>query len=160
MDRRWTRGVREDPPDPPGGEYRLADFTMEYYEPAVSLWRSDSGIGSGPADERGQIALFLRRNPGLSLVALRDDRVVGTVLCGHDGRRGFLYHLYVLPEHRRRGVGRMLADRAIRGLRGAGVTRCHIMVFLDNEAGRRFWEATGFWFRSDIGIMSLDLETP
>ena len=124
---------------------------------ALALWRACPGVGLGDSDNVEEITAFLARNPGLSWVAWSGDRLVGTVLVGHDGRRGFLYHLAVAPGWRRRGLARLLVDRAVAGLEAAGIRKCHVMVFRTNATGRAFWAAKGWRGRDDIALYSADL---
>src|SRR4051794_5160422 len=95
-----------------------------HYAAARALWLRTPGVGLSDADEPQAIACFVDRNPGLSLVAMDDDRLVGTVLVGHDGRRGLIHHLAVDTGARRRGIGRSLVDGALRGLAAAGIAKC------------------------------------
>jgi len=94
----------------------------------------------------------------MSFVAENDCRVVGTSVAGHDGRRGYLYHLAVSPEMRGRGVGAELARLSLEALRLSGIRKCHIMVLSENANGRAFWEAERWTPRSDICLYSADLE--
>jgi N-acetylglutamate synthase len=140
---------------------RIRDMTPEDCEPAIDLWRRCTGVALSSADRPAAIGRYLDRNPGLSLVAEDSGRVVGTLLCGHDGRRGYLHHLAVDPEHRGRGIGRRLVDRATDALRAEGIAKCHIFVMRDNPAGLSFWTHLGWSPRDDIGIVSLGLaESP
>lgn len=132
----------------------IREMTMDDYPAAYELWTEIEGMGLGEADSREAIAAFLDRNPGHSFVCIIDQQLVGTVLCGHDGRRGFLYHVAVSKHYRNRGIGRQLVDRALRSLKAAGITKCHLMVYADNLAGCRFWEKTGWLKRSDIILFS------
>src|SRR5919206_2981598 len=133
-------------------EYR--EFAIGDYEAAVELWSAADGVVLRDADSRAGIARYLARNPGLSFVATEGTRVVGTVLCGHDGRRGYLQHLAVGLEHRRRGIGRALVERALSALHGAGIQKCHLMVLPSNTAARAFWQSMGWAERSDVVLMS------
>ena len=132
----------------------LVPFSIEHYHDSLRLWSACEGIGLSSADSPQAIRLFLDRNPGLSCVAIDDDRVVGTALVGHDGRRGFIHHLAVSPEHRRKGIGAQLVERCIDQLRQAGIEKCHIHVLRSNAEGEAFWQRQGFEPRIDIGIMS------
>ncbi len=127
------------------------------YEAATALWRASEGIGLSQADSRPNIEAFLARNPDLSFVAMDGELLVGAVLCSHDGRRGFLYHLAVSRDQRRAGVGRMLVERCLTGLAARGARKCHIFVMADNEEGKRFWRATGWQERFDLVVMSKDV---
>ena len=120
------------------------EFVMGDYDQAVALWKAEEGIEVCEGDSREEIKEYLRRNPGLSRVAKAGSEIVGAVLCGHDGRRGIIYHLAVAPEHRGRGIGKMLLDDCVRGLRQAGLPRVIILVAGDNAAGHQFWLRNGF----------------
>lgn len=132
----------------------ISVFTMEAYDPVVALWQACEGIGLSEADSRPNIAAYLARNPGMSFVAWAGGRLVGAVLCGHDGRRGYLHHMAVHPDCRRRGVGQALAHHCLAALQAAGVQKCHLFIFQANENGRSFWQSTGWEWRQDILIMS------
>ena len=138
-------------------DIRIREMTMADFESAVALWKKTEGIGLSQADSRENIERFLSRNPGLSFVALDNGSLVGAVMSGHDGRRGFLYHLAVAPEHRRRGTGGLLVDACLKELVKQGMRKCHIFVMTDNEPGKRFWRSTGWQERFDITAMSHDL---
>jgi ribosomal protein S18 acetylase RimI-like enzyme len=130
-------------------------FAISDHAQAVALWDATEGIGSSSADSFENIAAFLQRNPGLSFVALDGDALVGTILCGHDGRRGLIHHLAVAPSYRRRGLGRELVRRVLEGLRGAGIEKCHLLVFDENAEGRAFWQRIGAEDRTTLGVFSL-----
>jgi ribosomal protein S18 acetylase RimI-like enzyme len=135
-----------------GGEVDVSieGFRAEDYDEALSLWKRTPGMGLSAADERGPLASFLERNPGLSFAAWAGGGLVGTVLCGTDGRRGFLYHLAVDPAYRRRGLGSELASRSLAALRAAGIDKCHLFVLAGNGAGAAFWDRAGWTLREDI----------
>lgn len=116
----------------------------------LELWRSCEGVGLSEGDTLEGLATFLARNPGTSWVVLDEDAVVGAVLAGHDGRRGYLYHLAVLASHRHQGLGRMLVHRALHALSLIGIFKCHVMVFRDNAVGLKFWDHAGWRTRDDI----------
>ena len=111
-------------------------FVISDYDRAVALWREVEGVEICEGDSREEIGVYLARNPGLSRVAESEREVVGAVLCGHDGRRGFVYHLAVAPAFRGRGVGKLMLDESIRGLKGAGVRRALLLVADDNARGQ------------------------
>jgi ribosomal protein S18 acetylase RimI-like enzyme len=126
--------------------------------PAVlDLWRTSEGLGLGASDTNEQVAAYLARNPSLSLVALDGSEIVGALLCGHDGRRGFLHHLAVSRAFRRKGIGRALVERAVEGLRREGILRSHILVYGNNIAATAFWERLGWSTRDHLRIMSRDI---
>lgn len=83
--------------------------------------------------------------------------IVGAVICGHDGRRGYLHHLAVASSYRHRGLGRALADRCLLALEGIGITKCHLFVRADNPEARAFWERVGWHIRDDTHMLSRNL---
>ena len=132
-------------------------FTMDDYAGVYALWQRCDGVGLSQADEPAEIARFLGRNRGMSFVARSGSAVVGAILCGHDGRRGYLHHLAVVPEYRRQGVATELVKRAVSQLRIGGIAKCHLFIFNDNDTGKAFWNSMGWGERGDIGILSKDL---
>ncbi len=129
-------------------------FAMRDYGPVMALWKQCDGIGLSDADSRPCIRSYLRRNRGLSYIARAQGEVVGAVLCGHDGRRGYLHHLAVHPRWRRRALGRRLVRRCLEALRRAGIRKCHIFVYRRNREGLRFWEAEAWTPRRDLMLVS------
>jgi ribosomal protein S18 acetylase RimI-like enzyme len=134
-------------------------MTMRDYSRAFELWTRSEGMGLSGADSRPAIAAYLRRNPGLSLIARRGAEVIATVLCGHDGRRGFLHHLAVDRAYRSRGLGAKLVATCLARLASAGIEKCHIFLHADNREGRRFWSHRGWMAREDLVVMSSDTRT-
>ena len=121
--------------------------------PVLDLWRRTPGVGLNEGDDPAGLAVFLARNPGLSLVARHGERIVAAVLCGHDGRRGYLYHLAVAEEYRGRGLGTSLVERGLAGLAAAGIPKCTIVLYADNESGERFWRRRGWSVRTDLKVL-------
>lgn len=137
--------------------YDVRPFTIAWHTAAYRLWDACDGVGLCEADSREAIDAYLRRNPGMSFVAVAGQKLVGTVLCGHDGRRGYIHHLAVAPGWRRRGVGRSLVRRSLATLAEAGIRRCHGFVFEDNPEGLAFWEAGGWTLRTELQLISKDV---
>ncbi len=133
----------------------VTEFVSSHIMPARALWVRLEGVGLSGADEPHALAAFLARNPGLSFVAQQGGDLVGTVLCGHDGRRGLIHHLAVAAEHQRQGLGRRLLDRGLAALSAAGIEKCHLLVFRSNAAGLAFWRAVGADERVSIALFSL-----
>lgn len=94
-------------------EIQTREFRIGDYDAAVDLWHRVEGLDLAEGDDRETIRRFLQRNPGLSRIALEGTKIVGAVLCGHDGRRGYVYHLAVDPEYHGRGLGRRLIDECL-----------------------------------------------
>ncbi|MEY2601794.1 MAG: N-acetylglutamate synthase [Verrucomicrobiota bacterium] len=139
------------------GEIETREFAIDDYEAAVELWKRVDGVEIAEGDDREGVAQFLARNPGLSRVATDGSTIVGVVFCGHDGRRGYIYHLAVDLTYRDRGLGKRLVDECLEGLRRLGLQRANIMVATDNPRGREFWSKCG-WEELDRAMgMGIDL---
>jgi N-acetylglutamate synthase len=137
----------------------LVPFSIESYAEAVSLWKQSEGVTLSDADTEKSLRKYLERNPGMSFIA-RDDRgvIAGAILCGHDGRRGYIHHLAVHPDSRRRGIGRRLVESCLARLQAAGITKCHIFLVNENKRGLEFWKQIGWTFRADVSIVSKVIE--
>jgi ribosomal protein S18 acetylase RimI-like enzyme len=136
------------------GAVEIRPLTIAAYEVVYALWLQCDGIGLGDSDSKEAIQRYLERNPGMSFMATDDGEVVGAVLAGHDGRRGFIHHLAVLPAYRRNGLGRLLVDKCLAALKVVGILKCHIFIFNHNLEGLSFWEAMGWSRRNDISVVS------
>jgi ribosomal protein S18 acetylase RimI-like enzyme len=134
-------------------DWIISNMSLADYDHVLAFWEKQSGIGLNESDSREGIAAFLQRNPGMSLVVWDRGEVIGAVLCGHDGRRGFLHHLAVAESHRGRGLGRALVTACLEKLKTAGILKCNIWVWADNAAGGKFWLAMGYIDRVDLKIM-------
>jgi len=132
-------------------------FTMDVYAAVMDLWRASEGIGLSSADSEERIENYLNRNPGMSFVAKTDGRVIGAVLCGHDGRRGYLHHLAVDKAYRYHGIGQALVEKCLNALEKEGIQKCHLFLIETNLEGRKFWEKVGWSLRRDIAVMSMNL---
>jgi len=143
----------------PEMDINIAPFTMDIYEKALALWKESKGIGLSGADSKERIRSYLERNPNMSLIA-EDSQgtLLGAVLCGHDGRRGYIYHLAVQSGLRRKGVGRKLIQECLARLKAAGIQKSHIFIFEDNASGTDFWKGIGWTYRTDIRVISKDIE--
>ena len=137
---------------------KIASLTIAAYDDVLALWRQCEGIGLSEADSREDIRAYLQRNPGMSFLATADGAVVGAVLCGHDGRRGYLHHLAVDPRFRRHGIGRQLVDRCLGALQQAGIQKCNLFIFNRNRDGIAFWKDVGWTPRTDISVISKSVE--
>ncbi len=125
---------------------------------ARKLWAEAEGIEIAEGDSAEELTRYLARNPGLSTVATDDaGNVVGAVLCGHDGRRGFVYHLAVASTHRGDGVGRAIVQRSLAGLKDVGVSRVLLLVAAENVGGRDFWLRLGWEDMTFAKPMGFDL---
>jgi len=133
----------------------LRAFLPTDYDAAFALWQATPGVGLSDADRREPIERYLARNPGSSFVATDGGTLVGTILCGHDGRRGLIHHLVTAPSARRQGVARALVRAAIGALGAQRIDKCHLMVYRDNAAGLAFWRAIGAKERFELQLVSL-----
>ena len=131
----------------------IRPMSIEDYAAVLDLWEASDGVGLGDSDTRPAIASYLERNRGLSLVTVVEGAIVGAVLCGHDGRRGYIHHLAVAVPHRGRGHGRALVDACLDGLRAEGIPKCTIVVYADNAEGEAFWTRIGWAERHDLRVM-------
>ncbi len=134
----------------------IRPMTKEDYDEIFAMWQITTKRALSKADERSQIERYLDRNPGMSQVAVVDGKIVGTVLAGHDGRRGFIHHMAVLPEYRRRRIGHRLAEKAIEMITNDGIDKTHIFCYRNNETGQNFWKNFGFKKREDVFVFSYD----
>jgi ribosomal protein S18 acetylase RimI-like enzyme len=126
-----------------------------------SLWQVTEHVGLDESDDTTEaLAQYLERNPGLSFVARVGGHLVGAVLCGTDGRRGYLNHLAVAPSHRRQGIGRLLVRACLDALRSIGITRCNSWVYGENAGGLAFWKALGWQFWSDKEVIAIRYVPP
>jgi ribosomal protein S18 acetylase RimI-like enzyme len=133
------------------------EFSLSDYDAAVEIWQRVEGVEIAEGDDRESVTQFLARNWRLSRVAIDGSATVGVALCGHDGRRGHIYHLAVDPAYQGRGVGKRLLDECLDALRHAGLKRAIIMVADNNPRGRQFWRRTGWEEIPGAIAMGIDL---
>lgn len=132
----------------------LRPMTIDDYDAVRRLWESTPGIGLDPSDARAPTERYLARNPGLSLVACDDvGAIVAAVLCGHDGRRGYLSHMAVGVGQRGRGLGRQMTEHCLRRLAELGVQKCNVRIFTHNTQAAAFWKKLGFDPRADLAVL-------
>ncbi len=136
-------------------EYRV--MKIADYETVYALWKSCPGIGLSPADEKTNIEAFLERNPGASFVALEGGKIVGNVLCGQDGRRGYVYHLAVAEDSRCQGIGTRLLELCTGHFRATGIQKSHLFVFETNEVAIEFYRGLDWIERDDLKVFSLNV---
>ena len=129
----------------------IRNFTAQDYDAAYSLWMRTPGMGLNDIDDsRAGIEKYLKRNPRTAFVALEGGGIVGVIMAGHDGRRGFIHHTCVAEEARHRGIGTRLVDTALKALKNEGINKVALVVFERNEGGNAFWEHMGFTARPDL----------
>lgn len=135
---------------------QIKEMVISDYDEIFAMWQITSKRALSKADEREEIERYLNRNKGLSQVAVVDGKIVGTVLAGHDGRRGFIHHMAVMPEYRRKGIAKAMATKAVEKLAEQGIVKTHIFTYCDNSAGQGFWGSIGFEKRDDIFVYSYE----
>lgn len=128
-------------------EMQIGDYS-EIYE----LWSNTPGVGLSNSDTYENIDKFLLRNKGLSFVCRHEGKITGSILCGNDGRRGYIYHVTVAEKYRGRGIGRLLVENSLKRLKAEGINECRLFVFIDNSIGNAFWESSGWTKRKDIYV--------
>lgn len=136
---------------------KLREMKLDDYSQVINLWEHTENIGLSSADTQQNLEKFLKRNPGLNFVIFEDQRLVGTILGGHDGRRGAIYHLAVDIDFREKGYGKQLLDACVNAFSRAGIERCHIHVYADNDAGIKFWQKNGWFLRPELKLLSKDI---
>jgi len=137
--------------------YKIQSMAIADYDEVVRLWRRSEGVGLNESDTRSAIHSYLKRNPAMSFVARRGQQIVGAVLCGHDGRRGYLHHLAVAKPHRNKGLGKKLVNACLAKLKRLNIQKCNIFLFADNAAGEKFWDHNGWLKRGDLLVMQKNI---
>jgi len=133
-------------------------MTIEDYDALHALWMRIKGFGIRSIDDsREGVARFLRRNPSTSVVAEADGKIVGGILCGHDGRRGCLYHVCVDPGYRRRGIGKSMVVYAMEALKAEEINKVTLIAFTKNDIGNAFWNTIGWTKRLDLNYYDFTL---
>jgi len=135
----------------------IREMNIDDYEEIMKLWMSVEGVTLSDADGKEEIDKFLNRNRGMSFVAEDDKMIIGAILCGHDGRRGYLHHLAVNALYRGNKLGTRLVEHCLIKLRQEAIHKCHLFVLTNNQQGANFWDHIGFHKRSDINIFSIDV---
>ena len=126
-------------------------MTIKDYEQVYDLWMNTPGMGLNDLDDsKAGIEKYLKRNPSTCFIAEDDEKIVGVILSGHDGRRGFIYHTTVLEAYRKRGIGKKLVDAVMNALDQEGIHKVALVAFERNEQGNAFWEQLGFQSRTDL----------
>lgn len=141
-----------------GRNMKIRVMTIDDYDQVYELWNSIAGFGIRSIDDsREGVERFLLRNPATSVVADQDGKIVGAILCGHDGRRGCFYHVCVAEDYRKMGIGQQMAAFAAKALKEEGINKVSLIAFKSNELGNRFWQELGWTFRDDINYYDYTL---
>lgn len=135
-------------------------MTLEDYENVHALWMKIKGFAIRSIDDSKEgVERFLNRNPGISVVAEEDGKIVGAILCGHDGRRGCMYHVCVDPEYRLKGIGKSMVVFAMEALRKEKINKVSLIAFTQNDVGNAFWKEIGWTGRKDLNYYDFTLNT-
>lgn len=133
-------------------------MTMEHYDGVYALWMTIKGFGIRSIDDsREGIEKFLKRNPTTSVVAKDGENIIGSILCGHDGRRASFYHVCVAESYRKQGIGKKMAAVAMEALKKEGINKVGLQAFKKNEAGNKFWRKVGWVERVDLNYYDMPL---
>ena len=136
----------------------IVPMTPEDYDDVRALWMTIRGFGIRALDDsREDIERFIARNPTTSVVARDGDRIVGSILCGSDGRQGALYHVCVAKEYRRRGIGTQMVAFCMHQLRYMGINKVSLIAFTTNEAGNAFWNKIGWKKKTNVNYYEFEL---
>ncbi len=132
-------------------EYTIRTMTPEDYEQVYELWCGIHKFAMRSIDDSKEgVERFLKRNPSTSVVAVSEGQVIGSILCGHDGRRGGLYHVCVREDCRNRGIGKAMVTSCMWRLREEKINKVSLVAFRDNEVGNQFWHEEGWILREDL----------
>ena len=128
----------------------IRTMTIEDYNGVRALWLTIKGFAIRSIDDsREGVAAFLKRNPTTSVVAEEDGRIIGSILCGHDGRSGCLYHVCVASEYRKKGIGKAMVMKAVEALEAERINNVTLIAFTENDIGNAFWKHVGWRKRED-----------
>lgn len=128
------------------------------YQSIYSIWENTSGMGLRIIDDsENRIKKFLLRNPNTNFAAVIDNKVVGAIMAGNDGRRGYIYHLAVQKEYQRKGIATALVNKCLIALKAEDINKAALVVFSNNSSGNAFWQKLGFIERNDLVYRNLSL---
>lgn len=139
----------------------IRTMTIEDYEGVHDLWMTIKGFAIRSIDDsKIGVERFLKRNPSTSVVAVSaEGKVVGAILCGHDGRRGCLYHVCVQEEYRMQGIGKQMVVKAMEALKAEQISKVSLIAFTENDIGNAFWKCIGWTKREDLNYYDFTLNT-
>lgn len=138
----------------------IRKMTIEDYEGVKELWMTIKGFAIRSIDDSKEgVELFLKRNPETSVVAVEDGKIVGSILCGHDGRRGCLYHVSVMEGYRMQGIGKSMVVFCMDALKKEHINKVSLIAFTENDIGNAFWNEIGWTKREDLNYYDFVLNT-
>lgn len=134
-------------------DYTIRTMEKEDYDEVYKLWTTIHGFAMRSIDDSKEgVERMLDRNPNLSVVAVADNKIVGTILVGHDGRHACFYHVCVHEDYRKKGIGRAMALEAMVRLKAEGITKIQLVAFTENELGNSFWKSEQWKARTDLNV--------
>lgn len=137
---------------------KIREMRIEDYDAVHALWMTIRGFGIRSIDDSEEgVSRFIRRNPSTSVVAEENGRIVGAILCGHDGRRGCFYHVCVHEDFRKKGIGKAMAVFAMKALQKEQINKVSLIAFKQNTVGNHFWKSVGWTFREDLNYYDFTL---
>ena len=136
---------------------QIINFTINYYDQALKLWEKTKGVGLSSSDDISDLEIYIEHNKEYSFLALLDGKVIGTILAGHDYRRGYIYHFVVDGNYRNQGIGKKLFEKSLEQLKNEGINKCHIAVYKNNHQAKNIWKKVGFLLRDDLDMMSYNI---
>ena len=141
------------------GNVSIREMKMEDFEEVYALWMQIHGFGIRSIDDSKEgVERFIRRNPTTSMVAVLGGKIIGAILCGHDGRRGCLYHVCVHENYRKHGIGQKMVNSCLEALKKEHICKVNLIAFKKNEVGNRFWQGMGWTFRDDVNYYECILD--
>ncbi len=137
---------------------KLRNLTIDDYDSLFDLWTRTPGMGLRSLDDSKEgIRKFLLRNPNTNFAAIENNRIIGAILCGNDGRRAYIYHTCVDLDYRKTGIGKQLVLTLCEALRKEGINKASLVCFTDNAIGNEFWQHINFEKRTDLNYYNLSL---
>ena len=131
---------------------------IQDYDKVYQLWTNTAGMGMRSLDDSVEgIEKFLKRNPTTNYIAQVENTIVGVILCGHDGRRGYIYHTAVMPDYRGQGIGKVLVKATLTSLKKEEINKVALVAFASNDLGNKFWQSLGFDIRKDLVYRNLSI---
>lgn len=139
-------------------DFEIRVMTIADYGEVYTLWQTIHGFGIRSIDDSAEgVERFLKRNPTTSMVAVANGRIVGAILCGHDGRTGMFYHVCVLENYRKRGIGKAMVVACMRALKEEKINKVTLVAFTSNSLGNHFWKDAGWTYREDLNYYDFTL---
>lgn len=140
-------------------EFTYKEIKISQFKNLIEFWKQNEEIELTIGDSKDSLKNYLNRNSGMSYVCIdkKGKKIIGTILCGHDGRRGFIYHLAVSKKYRNKSIGKTLIKLSLSKLKSEGIKRCIIMVNDVNKSGKNFWEKIGWKKRNELVMYSYNL---